>query len=169
MGAHPMKRSTLNLANQRAVEDIRNSFTDMYTPNSWRQTLKAWAARGYPTGNDGAGGGTGINRPTERIALAPLEEPAAKLKRADEIARQMRALARELNSIRLYTITPAKYDGPEPRACVMLECTHTITMIGNDVARHGMCAACYQREYRKQKAGHPNRIDGSEPLHKQRA
>ena len=144
-----MTRANEQAANDRAMDDLRDSLATMHQPNSWRQTLKAYAARGYPTGQDSPGGGTGINRPTERIALAPLEEPAAKLKRADEIAHTLRTLARELNSIRLYTITPAAYNEPEPIPCRNLACPNIMERHKGESPRDGRCPRCatHHRRY----------------------
>lgn len=151
-----MTRASEQAANDRAMDDLRDSFATMHTPNSWRQTLKAYAARGYPTGNDSPGGGTGINRPTERIALAPLEEPAAKLKRADEIARTIRNLARELNSIRLYTITPAAYNEPEPIPCRNLNCPNIMERHKGESPRDGRCPRC-ATHWRRYGLEHPHK------------
>lgn len=137
-----MNRSTLNHANQRATEDLEESFRYMYAVTSWRTQLVAYAERGYPTGGDSHGPANSISRPTESIALSPLDEPAAKLKRADELARIIRDAARELNSIRIYTTTPAAYKEPEPVPCRNLNCPNIMERHKGESPRDGRCPRC---------------------------
>lgn len=153
-----MKRSARQARANNILDDLACLRT-ANSPGSWRYRLEQYAEKGYPTGSDGVGGCNEINRPTERMALMPDTPPAQKLKRLEEIEQALAELAREYHSIYQWTVNSAKYDGPEPRACVNLECTHEISMIGNDRATYGLCRTCYMREYRKQKQGLPNLIE----------
>ena len=91
---------------------------------------------------DSTGGSNDISRPTERLALTPDTPPAAKAKRLLEIETQLADLAREYHAIYQWTITIAKYDGPEPRPCIVLDCDREITMIGNDLSLDSGVGVC---------------------------
>ena len=151
-----MNRASNHAANERAMDDLTDAFASMYQPNSWFTTLTAYAQRGYPTGGDSTGGSNDISRPTERLALTPDTPPAAKAKRLLEIETQLADLAREYHAIYQWTINAAKYDGPEPRPCIVLDCDREITMIGNDIARNGRCPRCAQH-YRRHGTEYPNK------------
>jgi hypothetical protein len=124
----------------------------------WRIRLEHYAEKGYPTGGDSIGGSNEINRPTERLALMPDTPPAQKLKRLEEIETALTELAREYHSIYQWTINSAKYDGPEPRACIVLECDREISMIGSDIARNGRCPRCAQH-YRRHGTEYPHKLE----------
>lgn len=153
-----MKRSDRHARTLTLLADLEVLKTANLT-NGWRTRLEFYAEQGWPTGGDHTGGNHDINRPTERFALAPTTEPARMLRDLERLEQQVADAAKGIRAIYLYVTQPAKYDGPEPRPCINLECDHTITMIGNDRARYGLCHACYMREYRKQKNGEPNLID----------
>lgn len=144
-----MSRASYDAANQTAMTDLAASLAPMCHVNGWRRTLAFYAERGYPTGSDSTGTTNSVNRPTERIALAGLEEPAAKLKRADELARIIQQAARELNSIRLWTITPAVYRDPEPIPCRNLNCPNVMERHKGESPRDGRCPRCatHHRRY----------------------
>lgn len=137
-----MNRSTNDAANQRACDDLDASFRFMYETNGWRARLAWYAERGYPSGGDNIGHGTGINRPTERAALAPLDECAKLLKQADEYARIIRDASRKLNSIRLVTEIVAPMSEPEPVPCKNLECTNVMDKRLKQYPRDGLCPRC---------------------------
>lgn len=138
-----MTRAQHHAANERAMDDLTASFLTMHQVNGWRRTLAFYAERGYPTGGDNTGStSSSVNRPTERIALSGLEEPAAKLKRADELAHLIQSAARELNSIRLYAITPAVYRDPEPIPCRNLNCPNVMERHKGESPRDGRCPKC---------------------------
>lgn len=123
---------------------------------NWVTRLEWLAAKGYPTGNTGPGQANSISRPTEQAATGPDDPPAQKWKRLQHLERDLDRIAREINSIRTWTITAAKYDGPEPRACIVLDCNNEITMIGHDIARKGRCPRCAQH-YRRHGLEYPNK------------
>lgn len=152
-----MNRATNDAANQRAYDDLTASFHYMYATTSWRTTLAWYAQRGYPTGNDSTGGSHTISKPTERIALSPMDECANKLKRADDLARIIRDAARELNSIRLYTETAAPYREPEPIPCRNLACPNIMERHKGESPRDGRCPRCathYRRYHLEWPAKH---------------
>lgn len=153
-----MKNSELQARIDRLFADL-DCLKTAARRGGWHDRLELYAEKGYPTGGDSLGGSNEINRPTERLALSPDTPPAQMLKDFEDAIKQLEPIVKRVSAIYHWTTKPAKYDGPEPRPCVILDCTHIITMIGNDKHRHGMCQACYMREYRKQKEGLPNLID----------
>lgn len=124
--------------------------------HTWTDRLEWYAAKGYPTGNASIGPTNTINRPTERAATAPDDPPAQKWRRLQHLERDLDRIAREINSLRTWTTTTAKWDGPEPRTCINLECDREITMIGNDIPRHGRCPRCAQH-LRRHHLEYPNK------------
>lgn len=152
-----MKRSARQARAINILDDLA-CLSTANTPGSWRYRLEQYAEKGYPTGSDGVGGSNTINRPTERLALMPDTPPAAKLKRLEEIEKALADLAREYHSIYQWTVNSAKYDGPEPRPCINLECDREISMIGSDLARNGRCARCAQH-HRRHGAEYPHKLE----------
>ena len=148
-----MKRSTRTARNTHTLTDLA-----CLTDHTWQTKLEFYATKGYPTGGDSTGGSNDISRPTERLALTPDTPPAAKAKRLLEIETQLADLAREYHAIYQWTITIAKYDGPEPRPCIVLDCDREITMIGNDIARNGRCPRCAQH-YRRHGVEYPHKTN----------
>lgn len=146
-----MKRSDRTARNTHTLTDLA-----CLGNTGWQSQLEFYASKGYPTGGEGTGGSNEINRPTERIALMPDTPPAAKHKRLLEIEQALADLAREYHAIYQWTITIAKYDGPEPRPCIVLDCDREITMIGNDIARNGRCPRCAQH-HRRHGNEYPNK------------
>ncbi len=144
-----MKRSDRNARNRNTLTDLQ-----CLAHPHWQAQLEFYATKGYPTGGDG-NHSNDISRPTERLALTPDTPPARKQKRLLELEAQLADLAREVHAIHIWTITTAKYDGPEPRPCTNLDCTHTITMIGNDIARKGLCNRCATAKYRNERKDRP--------------
>jgi hypothetical protein len=123
---------------------------------NWVNHLEWLAAKGYPTGNTGPGPTNTINRPTEQAATSPDDLPAHKWKRLQHLERDLDRIAREITSIRTWTISTAKYDGPEPRPCINIECDREISMIGSDIPRHGRCPRCAQH-HRRHHTEYPNK------------
>lgn len=152
-----MKRSDRQARTRKLLDDLR-CLISADIQGGWRYRLEQYAEKGYPTGSDSTGGSNTINRPTERLALAPDTPPAVKLKRLEELLNRITEDARELHSIYQWTIQTAKYDGPEPRACIVLECDREITMIGSDIARNGRCPRCAQH-WRRHGAEYPNKLE----------
>ena len=132
-----MKRSDQAARLSRRIDDLKPALDWR-----WKDLLGAWASKGYPTGGDNTGGSSDISRPTERFALSPDTIPAQKLHAVERLEQQLADLAREYHSLYLWTITAAKYDGPEPVPCQVLLCDHEISNIGNDVPRNGRCPRC---------------------------
>lgn len=150
-----MKRSDRHARTRKMLDDL-NCADRADILGGWRYRLEQYAEKGYPTGGTGSGGSNEINRPTERMALMPDTPPAQKLKRLEEIEQALTDLAREYHSIYQWTINTAKYDGPEPRACKVMDCDREISMIGNDIARNGRCPRCAQH-YRRYEAEYPHK------------
>jgi len=155
-----MKRSDRHARTRKMLDDLKCA-TQSDIIGGWRHRLEQYAEKGYPTGGSGSGGSNEINRPTERLALMPNTPPAQKLKRLEEIEQALTDLAREYNSIYLWTVNTAKYDGPEPRPCIVLECDREISMIGSDIARNGRCPRCAQH-HRRYEAEYPNKPNHTE-------
>lgn len=152
-----MKRSDRQARTRKTLDDLRCLITADQS-NGWRKQLELYAEKGYPTGGDQTGGSNEISRPTERLALMPDTPPASKLKRLEELAVQISEAARELHAIYQWTVQTAKYDGPEPRSCVVLECDREISMIGSDIARNGRCPRCAQH-YRRYETEWPHKLN----------
>ena len=144
-----VNRASNHAANERTMDDLVDAFAPMYQPNSWLTILSAYAQRGYPTGGDSNGSSNTINRPTERIAMAPLDEPGRRLKRAQELTNTIRSAARELNAIRLYTITTAEYRDPDPIPCRNINCPNIMERHKGESPRDGRCPRCatHHRRY----------------------
>lgn len=123
---------------------------------NWVDRLEWLAAKGYPTGNTGPRQANSISRPTEQAATSPDDLPAQKWNRLKHLERDLDRIAREVNSIHTWTISTAKYDGPEPRPCTNLECDRQISMIGTDIPRHGRCPRCAQH-HRRHHAEYPHK------------
>lgn len=151
-----MKRSDRNARTNQMLADL-NCARLADQQGGWRYRLEQYAEKGYPTGSDGGSSSNTINRPTERMALMPDTPPAARLKRLEEIEQALADLAREYHSIYQWTVNSAKYDGPEPRACINMACDREISMIGSDIARNGRCPRCAQH-YRRYEAEYPNKL-----------
>jgi len=143
---------------QDRIDKIRQNITDLeqLLERTWTDRLEWLAAKGYPTGNTGPGQANSISRPTEQAATGPDDPPAQKWKRIQHLERELDRIAREINSIRTWTTAAAKYDGPEPRPCTVLDCDRDITMIGHDIARNGRCPRCAQH-YRRHHLEYPNK------------
>ena len=143
---------------QDRIDKIRQNLTDLeqLLERPWTDLLVWLAVKGYPTGNTGPGQANSISRPTEQAATGPDDPPAQKHKRLQHLERELDRIAREINSIRTWTTTAAKYDGPEPRPCIVLDCDRDITMIGHDIARNGRCPRCAQH-YRRHHLEYPNK------------
>lgn len=137
-----MNRASNHAANERAMDDLTDAFASMYQPNSWFTTLTAYAQRGYPTGGDSTGGANTISRPTERIALAPLDEPGRRRKEALDLVHTIREAARKLNAIRLYTQVAAPYREPDPIPCRNLACPNIMERHKGESPRDGRCPRC---------------------------
>lgn len=149
-----MNRASNHAANERAMDDLTDAFASMWQPNSWFATLTMYAQRGYPAGGDSNGGSNTISRPTERIALAPLDEPGRRRKRALELTQTIREAARELNAIRLYTTAPAVYRDPDPIPCRNLNCPNIMERHKGESPRDGRCPRCASH-YRRYNLEYP--------------
>lgn len=150
-----MKRSDREARTRKTLDDLKCLLTADVN-GGWRIRLEQYAEKGYPTGGDNTGGSNEISRPTERMALAPDTPPMAKLKRLEELLTRIASDAREVHATYQWTINTAKYDGPEPRPCIVLECDREISMIGSDIARNGRCPRCAQH-YRRYETEWPHK------------
>jgi hypothetical protein len=151
-----VKRSTIDALIRSIIDDLE-CITNPKHPG-WIQRLQFYADRGYPTGSDGVGGSNEINRPTERMALMPSTPPEDQLAMVYASLKVLRAEARKVAAAYHWTVTPAKYDGPEPRPCIVLECDREISMIGSDIARNGRCPRCAQH-HRRHGAEYPHKLE----------
>lgn len=133
-------RHATNLQTLRDLEVLKTAFI----PNGWGRRLRTWTDRGYPTGGDNTGGSNTINRPTERYALAPRTHLEQLDTHAEAFELELAALARKYKAIYLEVTVTNKYDGPEPRPCIVLTCDKEISMIGSDIHRQGRCNRCDQ-------------------------
>ena len=150
-----MKRSDRHFRALTTLNDLQVLKT-ANTTGGWRTRLEFYAERGWPTGGSTGNTTNEINRPTERFALQPDTEPARMLKDLERYEQQAADAAKAIRAISLYVTEHAKYDGPEPRPCIVMACERQISMIGTDIARNGRCPRCDQH-HRRYNAEWPNK------------
>ena len=143
------RQTNQHALNLRAIEDTQRALTSMSEPNGWLPRLALYSERGYPSGGDSQGGSPDISRPTERIALTPLDECARKYKEAVALSQQIQDAARRLDQIRLWATTSNTYKEIPPVLCANHECSNLIDRNKGEKIRNGRCSRCamHHRRY----------------------